>query len=245
MAEGARLESVYTGNRIVGSNPTPSAKSPVDQRLPTSISAHKMLDMAFLLGAWIGPPRSDSTAQKMGRDVGFGGQFCGSVASRAISGQGGVQQGSRLLTARMMELAPAQRRRQPIGEFAQHLRGRLHGKNVAIGAQSADNGRRRRGQYRVTMQFIPGVNVGNVQLNDRPAECFQCVEQGNRGERISGGIDDERVRLVARFVPPGLPRCLPGSTGGKRRRCQQSRQTHRDSLLQRQQASSLHRCRAP
>ena len=26
MAEGARLESVYTGNRIVGSNPTPSAR---------------------------------------------------------------------------------------------------------------------------------------------------------------------------------------------------------------------------
>ena len=25
MAEGARLESVYAGNRIVGSNPTPSA----------------------------------------------------------------------------------------------------------------------------------------------------------------------------------------------------------------------------
>ena len=28
MAEGARLESVYTGNRIVGSNPTPSARCP-------------------------------------------------------------------------------------------------------------------------------------------------------------------------------------------------------------------------
>jgi hypothetical protein len=28
VAEGARLESVYTGNRIVGSNPTPSANSP-------------------------------------------------------------------------------------------------------------------------------------------------------------------------------------------------------------------------
>ena len=27
VAEGARLESVYTGNRIVGSNPTPSASS--------------------------------------------------------------------------------------------------------------------------------------------------------------------------------------------------------------------------
>ena len=28
MAEGARLESVYAGNRIVGSNPTPSATLP-------------------------------------------------------------------------------------------------------------------------------------------------------------------------------------------------------------------------
>src|SRR5580693_9515482 len=28
VAEGARLESVYTGNRIVGSNPTPSANRP-------------------------------------------------------------------------------------------------------------------------------------------------------------------------------------------------------------------------
>jgi hypothetical protein len=28
VAEGARLESVYTGNRIVGSNPTPSARQP-------------------------------------------------------------------------------------------------------------------------------------------------------------------------------------------------------------------------
>ena len=28
MVEGARLESVYTGNRIVGSNPTPSARKP-------------------------------------------------------------------------------------------------------------------------------------------------------------------------------------------------------------------------
>jgi hypothetical protein len=29
VAEGARLESVYTGNRIVGSNPTPSAKADI------------------------------------------------------------------------------------------------------------------------------------------------------------------------------------------------------------------------
>ncbi len=29
MVEGARLESVYAGNRIVGSNPTPSAINPI------------------------------------------------------------------------------------------------------------------------------------------------------------------------------------------------------------------------
>jgi hypothetical protein len=34
VAEGARLESVYTGNRIVGSNPTPSARKLVRLRPP-------------------------------------------------------------------------------------------------------------------------------------------------------------------------------------------------------------------
>src|SRR6185312_9041789 len=34
VAEGARLESVYTGNRIVGSNPTPSAIDPSGPRSP-------------------------------------------------------------------------------------------------------------------------------------------------------------------------------------------------------------------
>jgi hypothetical protein len=32
VAEGARLESVYTGNRIVGSNPTPSARRCIRSR---------------------------------------------------------------------------------------------------------------------------------------------------------------------------------------------------------------------
>ena len=32
VAEGARLESVYTGNRIVGSNPTPSATAGIQGR---------------------------------------------------------------------------------------------------------------------------------------------------------------------------------------------------------------------
>ena len=38
MAEGARLESVYTGNRIEGSNPSPSATSSVFQRVTETFS---------------------------------------------------------------------------------------------------------------------------------------------------------------------------------------------------------------
>ena len=41
MAEGARLESVYTGNRIVGSNPTPSASGTPDPVLPLVMALPK------------------------------------------------------------------------------------------------------------------------------------------------------------------------------------------------------------
>jgi hypothetical protein len=41
VAEGARLESVYTGNRIVGSNPTPSAR----YRPQLSITSKPFIEM--------------------------------------------------------------------------------------------------------------------------------------------------------------------------------------------------------
>src|SRR5262245_40371416 len=52
VAEGARLESVYTGNRIVGSNPTPSAKSPfhrVSLSCKSPYISHLISILAFLL----------------------------------------------------------------------------------------------------------------------------------------------------------------------------------------------------
>jgi hypothetical protein len=49
VAEGARLESVYTGNRIVGSNPTPSARTPfADVRL-RSYKSIKLFILSVLL----------------------------------------------------------------------------------------------------------------------------------------------------------------------------------------------------
>ena len=67
MAEGARLESVYTGNRIVGSNPTPSAIHIEIIKLFLTIiviSTRPMSDMV-----------SGRTARKA-RPQGDGGQHC-------------------------------------------------------------------------------------------------------------------------------------------------------------------------
>ena len=47
MAEGARLESVYTGNRIQGSNPCLSARFSTIYKPPrTSVSVHRRLDVS-------------------------------------------------------------------------------------------------------------------------------------------------------------------------------------------------------
>ena len=48
MAEGARLESVFTGNRNVGSNPTPSAIIPKRTALRREFAARKREEFAAL-----------------------------------------------------------------------------------------------------------------------------------------------------------------------------------------------------
>jgi hypothetical protein len=54
VAEGARLESVYTGNRIVGSNPTPSAR-----RRRNANKINMMLDKCFYVSVFV--PANDGT----------------------------------------------------------------------------------------------------------------------------------------------------------------------------------------
>ena len=46
MAEGARLESVFTGNRNVGSNPTPSANLPKGPVILPHASPKNTLNLA-------------------------------------------------------------------------------------------------------------------------------------------------------------------------------------------------------
>jgi hypothetical protein len=89
VAEGARLESVYTGNRIVGSNPTPSARpQPICVCPRRSASAIILLIQYFLaFGVWTRPLMSISTApHDMGRGMGFGGHFDGPDTPQIVSG---------------------------------------------------------------------------------------------------------------------------------------------------------------
>ena len=94
MAEGARLESVFTGNRNVGSNPTPSARSAfaasertnfprevAEMALAHTISskveqAYRRGDLferrRLLMVAWAtfcGAPRANTNAVVAGADV--------------------------------------------------------------------------------------------------------------------------------------------------------------------------------
>ena len=63
MVEGARLESVYTGNRIEGSNPFLSAKSPTSAcgAFLRSINTLFKPDFLRLIAVWIGMTISDIT----------------------------------------------------------------------------------------------------------------------------------------------------------------------------------------
>src|ERR1700733_10095823 len=77
VAEGARLESVYTGNRIVGSNPTPSASlfpEPILRPPPASaractISRDRQLKASSMSAL---PPKAGTA--RPSRDVRFGPQ---------------------------------------------------------------------------------------------------------------------------------------------------------------------------
>jgi hypothetical protein len=74
VAEGARLESVYTGNRIVGSNPTPSARQPSGVVRSHSTIAHLDLISScyLLLSVWTGLLAcSTIVLSDVGRNVGI------------------------------------------------------------------------------------------------------------------------------------------------------------------------------
>jgi hypothetical protein len=50
------------------------------------------------------------------------------------------------------------------------------------------------------MQLITGVDVGDVHLDDGAFERLERIDDGNRGEGIGGGVDDDGVGCAARLL---------------------------------------------
>src|SRR5712675_2968043 len=46
------------------------------------------------------------------------------------------------------------------------------------------------------VMFVAGMDVGNVHFDHRPLERLDRIEDGNRGEGITGRIDDDGVRIL-------------------------------------------------
>ena len=63
-----------------------------------------------------------------------------------------------------------------------HLRHRQQRRHIAVGTKPANHGGCRLREYRVAVILVAGVDVGNVQLDDRALECLQRVQDCNRGE---------------------------------------------------------------
>ena len=80
-----------------------------------------------------------------------------------------------------------QRGRQRI----KHARGSLHGDNVAIWAQAADDALDRARQLRMPMKLVAGMDVGDVDLDDGSVERLERIINRNGRERVAGRIDDD------------------------------------------------------
>src|ERR1700716_653879 len=85
-----------------------------------------------------------------------------SARIRAVKRQA---RGTPAATQRSIELR-TQTAWQLVWKFAEHLQGRLHGDDVAIKTQSANDGSRSTRQYRVPVPFVAGVYVGYVKFDN-------------------------------------------------------------------------------
>ena len=52
------------------------------------------------------------------------------------------------------------------------------------------------------IEFLPPVDVGDVQLDDRAGKHLQRIQDGQGGEGEGGGVDDDSGALVDRLMDP-------------------------------------------
>src|SRR5262245_23364914 len=82
----------------------------------------------------------------------------------------------------------------------EHLLGRLQAQDIAVGPGAADDACGDAGDDRVPVQLIPGVDVGDVHLDNRAVEGLEGIKEGDGGEGERGRVDDDGVRLLPRLL---------------------------------------------
>src|SRR3981189_1138980 len=48
----------------------------------------------------------------------------------------------------------------------------------------------------MTMEFVPGMDIGNVNFKHRPLERLDGIDDGDRGEGVGRRVDDDGVRAL-------------------------------------------------
>src|SRR4029079_16240609 len=74
--------------------------------------------------------------------------------------------------------------------------GGLHGDDVAVWAQTANDTFHCTGQLRMAVELVAGMNVRYVDLDDRPVEGLESIVDRNGRERVAGRVDNDGVRAL-------------------------------------------------
>jgi len=136
------------------------------------------------------------------------------------------------------------RRGQRGRERLKDMRGSLHGDNVALRAQAADDALDRARKLRMAMELIAGMDVGDVNLDDGPVERLEGIVDRNGRERVARGIDDDGVRALARGLDE-IDEAPPRGSIARILRMRRYTQRTQRSLPQWRLAWSSRRCAAP
>ena len=78
----------------------------------------------------------------------------------------------------------------------------LESKLIAVWAKAADHTCCSKGNVGMVPKAFTPVHIRDVELDDRPLECLQCIVYGDRRMREGTCINDDGVARMTRLVNP-------------------------------------------
>lgn len=80
--------------------------------------------------------------------------------------------------------------------------GGFKAQKIRIGTEPADLPSAHRRDHRPVPEFLPGMNVGKMDLHHRDLHSGNGVSQGNAGVSVRGGVEDHGVKWATRRLEP-------------------------------------------